>query len=281
MTLPTPGGALADSMLPELLPVQRIVWNTEDTFTLELDATLRGGFRFEPGQFNMLYGFGVGESAISIAGDPARPERLVHTIRRVGTVTSVLSRLKRGELLGVRGPFGRGWPLAGARGKHLLVVAGGIGLAPLRPVLLHALANPEQLASTTLVYGARTPADLLYARELERWGKRISVAVTVDRGDGEWRGHTGVVTKLLAGALRAPEETVAMMCGPEVMMRFAARELLGLGVPEPSIVISGERSMKCGVGLCGHCQLGPYLLCRDGPTLSYDRVARLLTVREL
>lgn len=274
-------GVVLDSMQPEFLAVKRLAWETADTFSVELDATARGGFTFEPGQFNMLYGFGAGESAISIAGDPARPERLLHTIRRVGSVTEVLSRLKRGDVLGVRGPFGRGWPLESARGKHLLVVAGGIGLAPLRPVVLHALARKRDFASATLVYGARTPADVLYPRELARWAKRMRVDVTVDRGDAGWHGHTGVVTKLLAPAVRDSASTVAFMCGPEIMMRFAARELSALGVPETSVVISGERSMKCGVGLCGHCQLGPYLLCRDGPTFSYDRIGRLLTVREL
>jgi NAD(P)H-flavin reductase len=281
MTRPDGAGSVPDAMAPELFPVKRLTWETSDTFTCELDAAPRGGFRFEPGQFNMLYGFGVGESAISIAGDPARPERLVHTIRRVGAVTEVLARLKRGEALGVRGPFGRGWPLSAARGRHLLVVAGGIGLAPLRPVVLHALAHAADFASVTLVYGARTAADLLYVRELSRWAKRLRVEVTVDRGDADWHGHTGVVTKLLASVVREPGATTAMMCGPELMMRFAARELGALGVAESDVVVSGERSMKCGVGLCGHCQLGPYLLCRDGPTFTYDRIAPLLTVREL
>jgi NAD(P)H-flavin reductase len=268
-------------MTPEFLPVRRVGWETADTFTCELDAAARGGFRFEPGQFNMLYGFGVGESAISISGDPARPERLVHTIRRVGAVTEVLARLRRGDTLGVRGPYGRGWPVSAAQGRHLLLVAGGIGLAPLRPVVLHALAHPADFASVTLVYGARTPADLLYTRELARWAKRLRVEITVDRSDPDWRGKTGVVTKLLASVLRDPSLTTAMTCGPEAMMRFAARELMLLGVPDSDVVISGERSMKCGVGLCGHCQLGPYLLCRDGPAFGYDRIARLLTVREL
>jgi len=270
-----------DAMLPEFFPLKRVRWETADTFTLELDAAARGGFAFEPGQFNMLYGFGAGEAAISISGDPGHPERLVHTVRRVGSVTQVLSRVKRGDLLGVRGPFGRGWPLADARGKHLVIVAGGIGLAPLRPVLLHALAHRQELASVTLAYGARTPADVLYPKELARWAKRARVEVTVDRSDPAWVGHTGVVTKLLADLVRAPASTLALLCGPEVMMRFAARELMALGVPESSVVISAERSMKCGVGLCGHCQLGPYLLCRDGPTFRYDRIASLLTVREL
>lgn len=270
-----------DSLIPELLPIQSVKWETADTFTLELDATARGGFGFEPGQFNMLYGFGAGEAAISITGDAEHPERLVHTARRVGAVTSVLATLQAGDQLALRGPFGHGWPLNDARGQHLLLVAGGIGLAPLRPVVLHALHHPDEFESVTLVYGARTRSDILYATELEAWSKQLRVEVTVDRGDADWHGHTGVVTKLLAGALRLPAATRVMICGPEIMMRFAARTLIDLGVSPAAICISTERNMKCGVGQCGHCQLGPYLVCRDGPTFGYDRIGQLLTVREL
>jgi NAD(P)H-flavin reductase len=263
-------------LLPELLAVARLRRETPDTFTLELDATQRGGFRFQPGQFNMLYGFGAGESAISIAGNA-----LVHTVRAVGTVTRVLGELRRGDLLGVRGPFGRGWPLAEARGRHLLLVAGGIGLAPLRSLVLHAISHPDEFRSATLVYGARTERELLYRNELARWAAAMPVEVTVDRGSPRWAGHTGVVTKLLAASLRDANDTSAMICGPEVMMRFAARELVRLGVPESGIAIATERNMKCGVGLCGHCQLGPFLLCRDGPVFRYDRIRPWLAVREL
>jgi NAD(P)H-flavin reductase len=171
--------------------------------------------------------------------------------------------------------------VAAARDLDLLIVAGGIGLAPLRPVVLHALRHAAEFRSVRLVYGSRTPADLLYRAELSRWAKRMRVEVTVDRGDADWTGHTGVVTKLLGRVIDRPERTFVMTCGPEVMMRFAARELLALGVPEERIVLSIERNMKCGVGLCGHCQLGPLLICRDGPVFPHARVSRLLTVREL
>lgn len=268
-------------MFPELLRVNRVKRETADTFTLELDAKPRGGFPFSPGQFNMLQAFGVGEAAISISGAPDQPEQLVHTVRALGSVTRVLARAKKGDLLPLRGPFGRGWPVSEAKGHDLLIVAGGIGLAPLRPVVLHAIAHAHDFRSLTLVYGARTPADLLYRRELQHWGKFSRVEVTVDRGDPDWDGHTGVVTKLLTEAVQSPATTWAMTCGPEVMMRFVARELMRLGVQDDRITISTERNMKCGVGLCGHCQLGPFLLCRDGPAFSYDRIGYLLTVREL
>jgi NAD(P)H-flavin reductase len=277
----TGASALPDAMRPELLRVKRVKWETADTFSVELDARARGGFSFEPGQFNMLYAFGAGESAISIAGDVAEPERLFHTVRAVGSVTRVLSRIKKGDMLGVRGPFGRGWPVREALGKDLLIVAGGIGLAPLRPVVLEALRRRSEFSSVSLIYGARTPADLLYAKELARWASRARVEVTVDRGDADWNGHTGVVTKFISGVVRSPATTIAMTCGPEVMMRFVARELVGLGVEESRIFVSTERNMKCGVALCGHCQLGPYLLCRDGPTFSYDRIGPLLRIPEL
>jgi NAD(P)H-flavin reductase len=270
-----------DAMVPELMDVTRVSRETSDTFTLELDAAPRGGFSFEPGQFNMLYAFGAGESAISIAGSADRSEKVVHTIRAVGGVTRALGQLRKGARIGVRGPFGNGWPLSEARGHDLLLVAGGIGLAPLRPVVLHALAHRDEFRSVAVVYGARTPDDLLYRRELTRWAKALRLEVTVDRGDRVWEGHTGVVTKLLGRAVSDPSRTTAMMCGPEVMMRFAARELAVLGVAEGRMFISTERNMKCGVGLCGHCQLGPFLICRDGPVIAYDRIARLLTVREL
>jgi NAD(P)H-flavin reductase len=265
----------------ESLRVTRVTRETEDTFTIELDAKPRAGFVFQPGQFNMLYAFGVGESAISIAGSADEPERLVHTVRAVGAVTNALAKAKQGERIGVRGPFGHGFPIAEARGKDLLLIAGGIGLAPLRPVILYAIQHRPEFRSVTLIYGARSPKDLLYPRELLSWASRLRLETTVDRAEDDWFGHTGVVTKFIEGALQNPESTVAMMCGPEVMMRFAARELTTLGVPEKSIFVSTERNMKCGVGLCGHCQLGPFLLCRDGPTFSYDRIGPLLSIREL
>jgi len=272
-----------DPMRPEPMRVLRVTRETADTVTLELDARARGGFPFEPGQFNMLYAFGAGESAISIAGDVDRVKSLVHTVRAVGAVTEPLTRVKNGDFIGVRGPFGRGWPVAEARGKDLLLVAGGIGLAPLRPVLSYALVKRQEFAGVTLIYGARTPADLLYRRELDRLKKssEVRVELTVDRADASWPGHVGVVTKLLSGRVRDPAATVAMICGPEVMMRYAARELGRLGVAGSDTFISTERNMRCGVGLCGHCQLGPFLLCRDGPTFSYDRIGHLLTIREL
>ncbi len=253
---------------------------TADTVTLRVDA---GRFGFRPGQFNMLYAFGVGEVAISISGDPGRPEGLVHTVRSVGMVSDALCRLRPGDWIGVRGPFGSGWPVDLAGGRDVLVVAGGVGMAPLRPAV-HALARRRrEVGRVSLLLGARTPAQVLYAPELRRLGARagIDVQVTVDAATTDWEGHVGVVPTLLGRAAFEPARTLAMVCGPEAMMRFTVAELRRLGVAEESIWVSLERNMHCGVGLCGHCQLGPVLVCRDGPVLRLDAVSALLGVREV
>lgn len=272
-----------DAMLPELLPITRVRKDTRDVFTLELDVSARGGFAFRPGQFNMLYPFGVGESAISISGDPARPDRLVHTIRAVGVVTRALQRLRRGDLVGVRGPFGRPWPVEAADGRDLVIVAGGLGLAPLRPVIYHAIANRRSFGRIVVLVGTRSPEDLLFAREVERWRGKLDmeVRVTVDVAGRDWRGNIGVVTRLIAQAGFDAATAVAMVCGPEIMMRFVARELERLGVTTDRVWITMERNMRCGVAQCGHCQLGPSFVCKDGPVYRYDRMGPLMAVREV
>lgn len=275
--------APADPMLPDLLPVRAVRRETSDVFTLELDAGAPGGRSFAPGHFNMLSAIGVGEAAISIDGDPAEPARIVHSIREVGNVTRALGRLKRGDLLGVRGPFGVPWPVEAAVGGDLVLIAGGIGLAPLKPVLHAVAARRAEFGEVSLLYGARTPDDLLFTRELDGWASasRVDVAITVDRAHRGWKGRVGVVTRLFSDVRFEPERTVAMICGPEVMMRFAVRELQMRGVAEERIFLSLERNMQCGIGHCGHCQLGPVLVCRDGPVFAHARVGPLLAVRGL
>lgn len=271
-------------MAPAPVPIARVTRETRDTFTLRFDMSDRpGGLPFLPGQFNMLYVFGVGEVPISISGDPGRPQELIHTIRAVGTVTGAMRALKRGAHLGIRGPFGRGWPLEHAIGQDVLIVAGGLGLAPLRPLIYEGLRRRAEFRRLAILYGARTPADLLYPRELERWRARfdIRVLVTVDRADPEWRGRTGVVTALFDALELDASSTVAMICGPEVMMRFTVRELTARGLAEDRIYVSLERNMKCAVGLCGHCQYGPLFVCRDGPVHRFDRVGWLFFRREI
>lgn len=272
---------LASPTLPRPCRVRRVEAETYDTFTLELEAP--PGAAPRPGQFNMLYAFGVGEVPISLSGDPARAGVFVHTTRAVGAVTRAMRGLRRGAALGVRGPFGRSWPLEEAAGKDVVLVAGGIGLAPLRPALYEILSRRWDFGRVALLYGTRSPDDILFRRELERWRGSfgLEVDVTVDRATAAWRGDVGVVTALLPRAPFEPGNTVAFVCGPEVMMRFAVDALRKRGVPTGRIFVSLERNMKCAVGLCGRCQFGPTFVCRDGPVFSWERIGRLLELREV
>jgi NAD(P)H-flavin reductase len=273
-----------DPMIPRPFLVRRIIRETADTFTMELSS--RDGdhtYAFQPGQFNMLYVAGVGEVPISICGDPAKPGLLVHTTRAVGVVTKVLAQLKPGDQLGVRGPYGTSWPVQEAEGHDVVIVAGGIGLPPLRPAIYHLLAHREKYGKIVLLYGARTPEELLFTKELEKWRSRFDMDthITVDRGNATWRGNVGVVTMLIPPALFDPIHCVAMVVGPEIMMRFTIPELNKRGVADDKIFISMERNMKCGVGLCGHCQLGGSFVCKDGPVYRYADMKGIFTKREL
>lgn len=254
-----------------------------DNWTLELDPVAEAIEPIGPGQFDMLYAFGVGEVPISTSGDAANGGTLVHTIRAVGAVTEALCAAGRGDVIGVRGPFGNRWPLDEARGGDLVLVGGGVGLPPLRPAVYHALANRADFGRVCVLYGGRTPRDLLFPRELARWRGRpdLDVDITVDAAASDWRGRVGVVTTLIPAAPFDPADAAAFVVGPEIMMRFTARALLDRGVPADRIWISMERTMRCGVGLCGHCQLGPTLICRDGPVYRWDEIEPLLGVHEL
>lgn len=274
----------AHPMVPEPWRIQRVRRETHDTFTLEMKpANGRRELPFSPGQFNMLYVFGVGEVPISISGDPGRTETMVHTTRAVGFVTQAMARLRRGGVLGLRGPFGSPWPVDDFEGSDVVVVAGGIGLAPLRPALYRVLARRGDYGRVVLLYGARTPSDILYLKELEEWRGRfdLEVQVTVDRAEGVWHGNVGVVTQLISRASFDATSTVAMVCGPEIMMRFTVAELAKRGVSGGNIFISIERNMKCAVGFCGHCQFGPTFICKDGPVFRYNRVEPFLRLREV
>jgi NAD(P)H-flavin reductase len=270
----------AEPILPRPARVVRRVRETGDVITLVLDDS--GCADFRPGQFMMLLAPGVGEVPISISG--ASPDGFIaQTIRAVGPVSRALVRLDKGVIVGVRGPYGSAWPIDAAQGRDVLLVAGGIGLAPLRPVIQQLLAQRPRYGRLVALCGARTPADLLFRSDLERWRSRLDVdlRVTVDSAPADWRGEVGVVTRLAPRAGIDPDNTLAMLCGPEVMMRAAAATLLDAGLGLDDIWVSMERSMLCGVGLCGHCQLGPLLICRDGPVLRLDRVAPLWSIREL
>lgn len=270
-------------MLPRPFRIVDVSTETPDTYTLVMEDLEGPGVEFLPGQFLMLYVFGVGEVPISIAGNPRMPATLVHTVRAVGAVTNAICALRPGDVLGVRGPYGAGWPLDEATGLDLLIIAGGVGLAPLRPAVIEAMTRSEEFESVSLLYGARTPTDLLFKQDLLGWetSAALNLEVTVDRATSDWWGDVGVVTNLLPRIAYEPAHTAAFVCGPEVMMRVVARRLRDQGVDTDRIWISLERNMKCAIGFCGHCQFGPDFVCRTGPVVPYRRVAERLTVEEL
>lgn len=272
----------AGTMTPLLHRVLSRTQETIDTWTLELTPLTRP-IRPRAGQFDMLYAHGVGEVPISTSGDVDGDGPLTHTIREVGAVTRRLCGLNPGDVVGVRGPFGNEWPLEEASGGDLVIVAGGIGLAPLRPAIRYALRHRDDYETFSVLLGARSPGDLLYLEEVEGWRSRfdVEVDVTVDAAAPGWHGRVGLVTSLVPGGVFDPAKATAFVCGPEVMMVFVVRELLDRGMAAERIWVSLERNMRCGVGHCGHCQLGPTLICRDGPVFRADAMSRLLEVREL
>jgi NAD(P)H-flavin reductase len=275
---------LADPMATSIFVIKRVIKDTHDTFTLELVAKKRSEKRpYLPGQFNMLYVYGVGEVPISISGNPGDLDLLVHTTRAVGTVTKAMRKLKVGDSIGVRGPYGTSWPVDKASGADVVIVAGGIGLAPLRPVIYYLLDHRDKFNKIVLLYGTRTPDDILYKNELKKWRGRFDIEthITVDRAVGAWQGNVGVVTTLIGKAPFDPMNSLAMVCGPEIMMRFTALALQKRGVSDDKIYVSMERNMKCGIGLCGHCQMGSEFVCKDGPVYNYDYIKNIFLKREI
>ena len=271
----------SDGLVPLSVRVSRVRRETGDVATLELTPPF--AFAATAGQFNMLYMFGLGEVAISLSGDPGDEARVVHTVRAVGAVSRAITRVRRNQVIGVRGPYGSCWPVAESEGSDIVIVAGGLGLAPLRPVIYHVLARREHYGRVVVLYGARGPADILYRRELEAWRRRLDVdiSVTVDHAVADWRGNVGVVPALIPRAPIDPDHAVAMVCGPEIMMRFTIDALGQRGLAPERIFISMERNMKCAIGLCGHCQFGPAFVCRDGPVFRFDRIAPFFDIREI
>lgn len=253
-----------------------------DTLTLTLafkENEIQGRYTYEPGQFNMVGRFGVGEVPLSLSSDPAERETFQHTIKAVGSVTRILGRLRVGDTVGVRGPYGTFWPLKEAGGNDVLIVGGGIGIAPLRPVIEHILGNRSIYGDVTILYGAKTPKDVAFRQDFDRWTmhQNIKLLLTVDSVDGEpWEHYVGVVPTLFEKIKVDPQRTYAMICGPEIMMRFSLIDLIKRGFPMNHLFLSMERRMSCGVAQCGHCFFGPKFVCRDGPVFRLTDVYDLL-----
>jgi NAD(P)H-flavin reductase len=270
------------TMVPEPLRVLAVREEIRDVVTLTIEAGSKARRAFLPGQFNMLYVFGVGEVAVSMSGDSARSDVLVHTVKAVGKVTEALCRLTPGSVVGVRGPFGVPWPTSEVRGADLLLVAGGLGLAPVWPVVHDVLARRSAYGRVYLLVGARSPEDLLFRSTLEDLQQQgeLKVLATVDRAPTTWKGPIGVVPALISQVKPGPG-ALAFVCGPEVMMRYSARALGRCGFPDDRVFLSMERNMKCAIGFCGHCQYQASFVCKDGPVLRYDRLRPLLQIAEI
>ncbi|WP_406289442.1 FAD/NAD(P)-binding protein [Embleya sp. NBC_00896] len=277
MTTPEVGAATATVPLPYRVVERRV--ETPETATITLAPARSPLAPFVPGQFAMVYAFGVGDIPLSVCGMDG--QLLQHTVRTVGAVSGALHGVRVGDTLGIRGPFGTGWELPAPTGGDLLVVAGGIGMAPLRPLVVDAIAAPDRYGRLNLLIGARTPGDVLYVDQARTWQDTACVLTTVDFPDPRWQGDVGLVTTLVDRAAFDPRTVAAFICGPEPMIRATAHDLVHRGVDPDRIQVSLERTMHCGSGLCGHCQLGPLLLCRDGPVITWTRAQPLLMIREL
>lgn len=272
-------------LLPHWAEVTKVVPEVEGITTYYFkftDPQVQARYRFEPGQFNMLYLPGYGESAISMSSDLDSAEGLViHTVRHVGNVTKAISQIKVGDVVGLRGPFGTAWPMKEVEGMNLVIACGGLGLPPLRGALYHILRNRAKYGQVTLLYGARTPSDLLFTSEYEDWkAADIDVQITVDRGDENWTGRVGVVPMWFYNLRLDPRKTAILTCGPEIMMHFVIYEALARRIPSERIYVSLERNMKCGQGACGHCQIGPYFICKDGAVFPYSALEKFFNVEE-
>lgn len=282
--LATPIVRPAGPWRPHLVTIGEVCHEVPGIVTYRLnfeDPAIRASFRFKPGQFNMLYLPGIGEVAISISSDPEQPEVLLHTIRAAGSVTQALARKKLGDRLGLRGPYGSCWPLEAAKGMDVVIACGGVGLAPLRPAICYLVHHRSDYGRVFLLYGARTPGDLLYAGEYDDWREAdIEISTTVDIGDADWRGNIGVVPVLFYRLRLNPSRTFVMTCGPEIMIRFVVFEALARKIPAERIILSMERNMNCAIGHCGHCQLGPEFVCKDGPVFTYRQMEPYMHVED-
>lgn len=274
MMTSTSGESRTSIYKPEMARVIDVeqVTALEKLFTLE---SPNGELGHEPGQFMMVSVLGVGEAPISITSSPSRSNgQFELCVRRVGDLTNALHGLQPGDKVGLRGPFGSGFPIERMRGKDVLFAPGGLGLAPLRSLINQVIDERGSFGRVMILYGAKRPDELLFVDEVNEWVERDDVEcfVTVDRGDETWDGHVGVITTLFPEVTINARNTVAVTCGPPIMYRFVLMEMLGKGIPETQIYLSLERRMKCGVGKCGHCQINSLYCCQEGPVFNYANV---------
>lgn len=270
-----------DAFLPYIARIVEVRDETPDTKTFTLrfrELKEEKDFQFVPGQFLELSVFGYGEAPFCIASSPTRPDALETTVRRTGQLTDALHRLGNGDEVGIRGPFGNGFDVEGARGKDLLFVGGGIGLPPLRSLIWNVLDERDRFGKVTILYGARTPADLVYRNELKEWEKRsdVELHVTVDMAEQDWTGRVGVVSVLFEEITLRPESAFAYVCGPPIMIRTVVQDLFMRGFKEEAVISTLERMMQCGIGKCNHCAIGHRYVCRDGPVFNYEQIRGLI-----
>jgi NAD(P)H-flavin reductase len=272
-----------DSHIPHVAVIEQRIQETPTIFTLRLryDWEVTQPYEFDPGQFNMVTLFGVGEIPISIVNDPQENTFFDHTIRVVGRVSDGLSKLQPGDRVGIRGPFGRGWPLARMKGKDILLITGGLGCAPLVSVIRYLMRRRDFYGRIHILQGVKHSSDLIWREQYEEWEKLrdVHILLAADVASKGWKGQQGMVTELINQISLRPQRTVALLCGPELMMLTAIANLRDLGLADGSIWFSMERNMQCGIGQCGHCQIGPHYVCQDGPVFNYSDLADFLGAR--
>lgn len=275
-------GKYSATLIPLKASINRVKTETSNVKTYYIELP-EGVDLPKPGQFDMLYVHGVGEVPISVSDLDEKSRVVAHTVRFVGSVTKTFELLREGDVIGFRGPYGVGWPMSSVVGRNVVLVAGGIGLPPLRPVIREIARNRGAYGKLIILYGARTPEDLIFSYEYCDYESipNTELYVTVDKPSESWRGSVGVVTNLIKHVDVDPNETYVFICGPEIMMRFAVRELIKRGFKTNKIYLSLERRMKCGVGLCGHCQMGPYFVCKHGPVFPLWFISRYFWVDQI
>ena len=265
---------------PNLARVTEIFRETDTIKTFKfkfLDKNLQSSFFFLPGQFIQVSVFGIGEIPLTLCSTPFNNDFFQISVRRIGNVTNALFNLKEGDIIGVRGPYGNGYPINQMMYKNIVMVAGGIGFPPVRSLIEYILSRRNYFGNLWLLYGARDPTDIVFRKDLEKWKKEkdFNILITVDRAPQGWKGNVGVVTTLFKKVEIPSENIVGIVCGPPIMMKFVTQELQKLGLRDDQIYLSMERLMQCGIGKCGHCNIGKKYVCKDGPVFSYDELKQL------